>query len=551
MEKCVYLSSGTKTVPTHARGSVIGLKSTTLLPSRDREGVVGGLQRILGGRSLQAGCAALFFAAAACAQSGASYTAPVSEALRPSTAVSETAVRNTKPEQKPPVPYVAMADTVLSPLGGYGTAPPPVSGRYDLPDFAPITQLNRALPRWIQFGIEERFRFESPTNVGFKPHNSDTYFLNRLRFGTIIQPASWLKVVAQFQDARPLFQTPPFGPPNEVKWDLKQAFVELGGSEGSPVSLRVGRQIIDYNSTIFGNSEWRNQGRSYDAAVLNLRVDRYRLGIFAASVVNSLDIGISHHLQGNNVYGLYGGIERVIPKSVIEPFFLWRVAPSVAVETTAPAKTGRLDEQAVGFRLRGSDIRHFDYRAEVIAERGSAGTNGIRAWGATFGAGYTFSSLKGVPRIFGGYDFASGDKNPTDGVHNTFDLMYPNAHDRLGIADQFGWQNIVSYRAGVTVKVHRRLFLVGQYLDFSLANAKDGIYNISGGLIARDKTGKSGTHIGESFETYAWYELNRRVSIGAGIAHVFPGTFLAQATKGAGYTYPYVVLNFLDGARIR
>jgi Alginate export len=527
VEKCVYLSSGTNTVRNW-------------------------LHRILKRRGLKASGAVLVFTVAAWSQSGAVPTAYVSDSvLSPAAAALDAAVPVTKPEQKTPVPYGAIADTVLSPLGGYGTAPPPASGRYDLPDFAPITQLNRQLPRWIQFGLEERFRFESPVGAGFKANSNDAYFLNRLRFGTTIQPTGWLRIVAQFQDARPFFQTPPVGPPNEVKWDLKQAYVELGGSEGSPISVRVGRQIIDYNSTIFGNSEWRNQGRSYDAAVVNIRIDRYRLGIFAASIVNPIDIGISHHLQGNNVYGLYGGIEKVIPKSVIEPFFLWRVAPSVAVETTANTKTGRLNEKALGFRLRGSEIHDFDYRAEVIGERGSAGTNGINAWGTTFGAGYTFSSLRGVPRIFGSYDFASGDKNPTDGVHNTFDLMYPNAHDRLGIADQFGWQNIISYRGGVTVRVHRRLFLVGQYLNFSLANAKDGIYNISGGLIARDKTGKSGTHVGESFETYAWYELNRRVSIGAGIAHIFPGTFLALATKGAAYTYPYVVLNFLDGARLR
>jgi hypothetical protein len=536
MEKCVYMSSRTNS-------ALIWLR------------------RISRGRSLQAAGAVLLFAAAACAQSGAAPTERVSDAvLDPTAAVANAAVPNAaapgaaapaaKPEKKPAAPAGPVADTVMSPLGGYGTAPPPDSGPYDLRDFAPITKLNSQLPRWIQFGLEERFRFESPLGAGFKPGNNDAYFLNRLRFGMRLQPTSWLGVVAQFQDARPISLKPPIGPPNEVKWDLKQAYVELGGSEGSPVSIRVGRQIIDYNSTIFGNSEWRNQGRSYDAAVMNIHVDRYRLGIFAASIVNPLDIGISHHLQGNNVYGLYGGIDRVIPKSVIEPFLLWRVAPSVAVETTAKNKTGRLDEKALGFRLRGKDIHHFDYRAEVIGERGSAGSNGISAWATTVGAGYTFSSLKGVPRIFGGYDFASGDKNPTDGVHNTFDLMYPNAHDRFGIADQFGGQNLVSYRGGVTVRVHRRLFMTGQYLDFSLANATDGIYNISGGLVARDKTGKSGKHVGESFEAFAWYELNRRISIGLGIAHVFPGTFLAHATKGAGYTYPYVVLNFTDGKRL-
>ena len=476
--------------------------------------------------------------------------APSDPSVEERLSATDAAGAVTKPAQKPPVPAGPVADTVLSPLGGYGTAPPPDTGPYDAPDFAPITELNKQLPTWIQFGLEERFRWERPSGSGFKPHTDDAYFLNRLRFGMSLQPTSWLRLLAQFQDARPMFLKPPVGPPNEVKWDLKQAYVELGGSETSPVSVRVGRQIIDYNSTIFGNSEWRNQGRSYDAAVMNIHLDRYRLGIFAASIVNPLDIGISHHLDGNNVYGLYGGIERVIPKSVIEPFLLWRVAPSVAVETTATTKTGKLDEKALGFRLRGKQIHNFDYRIEVIGERGSAGSNDISAWATTFGVGYRFSSLPAVPRIFGGYDFASGDRNPTDGVHNTFDVMYPNAHDRFGIADQFGWQNLVSYRGGVTVRLHRRLFVVGQYLDFRLANAQDGIYNVSGGLIARDQTGMSGTHVGKSVETYAWYELNRRISFGAGIAHIFPGTFLRTATQGAAYTYPYVVLNFMDGKRL-
>ncbi len=454
-----------------------------------------------------------------------------------------------KPSQKPPVSAGPVADTVLSPLGGYGTSPPPETGPYDAPDLAPITKLNEQLPKWIQFGLEERFRWEMPIGGGFKPHNDDSYFLNRLRFGMSIQPTSWLRVVAQVQDARPMFLKPPVGPPNEVKWDLKQAYVKLGESETSPVSIRVGRQIIDYNSTIFGNSEWRNQGRSYDGAVMNIHLDRYRLGIFAASIVIPLDNRISHHLDGNNVYGFYGGIERVIPKSVIEPFLLWRVA-KVAVETTSNSTTGKLNEKALGFRLRGKEIHNFDYRLQVVGEGGSAGSNDISAWATTFGVGYRFSSLRGVPRIFAGYDFASGDKNPTDGVRNTFDLMYPNAHDRFGIADQIGWQNIVSYRGGVTVRLHRRLFVVGQYLDFWLANAKDGLYNVSGGLIARDKTGMSGTHVARVLETYAWYELNRRISFGAGISHFFPGTFLRTATPGAAYTYPYFVLNFLDGKRL-
>src|SRR5262245_65089341 len=61
-----------------------------------------------------------------------------------------------KPAQKPRDPPGPVADTVLSPLGGYGTAPQPDTGTYDAPDFSPITRLKQQLPRWIQFGLYER-----------------------------------------------------------------------------------------------------------------------------------------------------------------------------------------------------------------------------------------------------------------------------------------------------------------------------------------------------------------------------------------------------------
>ena len=168
-----------------------------------------------------------------------SFSLKAEDRYGPSSRASESLAKDddpaiAKPAQKPREPTGPVADTVLSPLGGYGTAPPPDTGPYDVPDFAPITELNQHLPRWIQFGLEERFRWEMPSGSGFQPHNDDSYLLNRLRFGMSIQPTSWLRVVAQLQDARPMFLKPPMGPPHEVKWDLKQAYVKLGASETSP-----------------------------------------------------------------------------------------------------------------------------------------------------------------------------------------------------------------------------------------------------------------------------------------------------------------------------
>jgi len=420
------------------------------------------------------------------------------------------------------------------------------TAHYDFPNFAPASLLDQQLPKWLWFGWEERLRDEGYRNSGFKLNNNDSYLLLRSRLQLNIQPTSWLKLVAQLQDARPFMQKPPWAPPNLNAWDLKLAYVQFGDPEKHWISVRVGRQLINYNNTIIANSEWRNQGRSYDAAVVNLHYSRYRLGLFAASAVVPLAEGISHHQEGNNIYGAYGGIDHIVPNSVLEPFLLWRIQPSVATETTAKVKTGKQDEWTPGTRFKGTLVKNLDYSAEAIWERGTDGPNSISAWATTFGAGYRIGQLWSKPRFFWQYDYASGDKNSTDGVHGTFDTMYPTAHDRFGIADLFGWQNIVAQRAGLTIEPRKRWSITVQFLDFRLANATDALYNTSGGVIVRDTTGNSGTHIGREGDIYTWYELNRHVNIGAGVGHLDAGQFLEKTTKGPNYNYPYFAINFKD-----
>ncbi len=449
-----------------------------------------------------------------------------------------------------PTDQPRLSDSVLAPFAGPASSPPILPGPYDFHDFRPIGQLNQQFPPWLQFGVEERLRLEGFSGSGFIPQHNDSYLLNRLRVGMILKPRPWLKVVAQVQDARSVLEQPPPGPPNNVRWDLKLAYAQFGDPEAQPVSISVGRQTIDYNDTIIANSEWRNQARSYDGVVANVHVEKFRAAVFAASVVQPQLDGISHHQEGNNIYGAYTWITGILPKSSIEPFALWRVAPSVAVEAS-DHKFGRLDEEAYGLRVKGNGLANVDYRAEAIVERGSAGSNGIRAWATTEAAGYTLRSVRWRPRLFAGYDFASGDKNPSDGSHGTFDAMYPTAHDRFGIADQFGWQNIIAWRGGLTLVPHRRWSVTAQYLNLWLASGRDGIYNSSGGLLLRDATGKSGRHIGEEFDSYTWYEINRQVRMGAGVGRILPGEFIAKAGKGAAYLYPYFVVEMTDGKRVR
>jgi hypothetical protein len=360
---------------------------------------------------------------------------------------------------------------------------------------------------------------------------------------------SWLRVTAQVQDARAGYQNPPLGPPNTVRWDLKLAYAEVGAPDKHWFSLRVGRQLINYNNTIVANSEWRNQARSYDAAVVNLNAKREHLGIFAASAVVPQAYGVSPHQEGNNIYGAYGRIDDLVPHSNLEPFFLWRVQPAEVVEPAAGKTTGKENEKVIGVRFKEQVHSAFDYGGELIYEGGTVGKQSIGAWAAQTGAAYQFNDVAAKPRFFAQYDFASGNSNPaTNGKHSTFDTIYPTAHDRFGISDLFGWQNLEAVRAGTTIEPHRRLTFTVQGLDFWAASALDSIYNTSGSSIVYNKTAH-GRHVGAEIDGYSWYELNKHFNLGGGVGYFGAGQFLTHVTTSHSYTAYYFALNFKDNGR--
>ena len=421
---------------------------------------------------------------------------------------------------------------------------------YDFHDFAPATNLDDKLPKWIDVRAEERFRYEGYDNSNLKAKVDDSYILNRFRFQVDLHTASWLRVTAQVQDARSGFQTPPIGPPNTVRWDLKLAYVEIGDPEKHWFSLRVGRQLINYNNTVIADSEWRNQARSYDAAVLNLNFKREHLGIFAASAVVPQAYGVSPHQEGNNIYGAYGRVDDFLaPHLNLEPFILWRVQPAEVVEPAVAKKTGKEDEKVYGVRLKGQAHAAFNYSGEAIIETGTVGTQSIRASAAQVGASYQFLDAPSKPRVFTQYDYATGNKNPaTSASHTTFDTIYPTAHDRFGITDLFGWQNIETVRAGITVEPHRRLTFTVQGLDDWAADALDSIYNTSGSAIVTNRT-DNGRHLGAEVDGYSWYELNKHFNLGGGVGYFGGGQFLTNVTTSHSYTYYYFALNFKDNGK--
>ena len=406
---------------------------------------------------------------------------------------------------------------------------------------SPISDLDHKLPHWICFTAGCRARLEEYTAGGFQPGNSDTYLLTRFRLGMLVKPTRWMSVYTELQDADAFWKSGPLAPPYQSTWDLRRAYIDFGDIEEDPVSLRVGRQDLAFGHLrLVGTAYWRNASRGYDAARLAVNWNWLRVDAFAAAPVIIGANGLSHHQPGNNFDGLYTTLKDRIPDSTIEPYVLWRLTPGMKTEEGG---LGRLDEKTVGVRWAGARSR-FDYDAETAGQFGHLGPDQLRAWAWSAVAGYTFESWWLKPRLFIKYDFASGDKNPTDGVHGTFDQLYPNIHDHHGLADMIAWQNLKSVRAGVQASIRSNWIVAGAYNDWWLANAADAFYNASGAIVARDPTGMSGTHIGREYDVQTSYRPNRHLELGVGLGYVRSGDFLLRTHHAASCTYPYVMANY-------
>ena len=407
----------------------------------------------------------------------------------------------------------------------------------------PTDSLNKESPSWLRFSGEERIRVEGYDNLFFKPNHTDNYLLQRLRLNMKIQPVWWLKVIAQSQDSREFFKGGIAAPPYQDTWDLRQAYAEIGDMERGFFALRVGRQEVNMGEErLMGSTNWTNNARTFDAARLRLHHRKLRIDLFAASVVVVTVGQLGAVTPGNNIYGLYGGMENVIPHSTIEPYLFWRSQSTVQAQLGG---VGTYDMKVPGIRWVGTLPHNFDYNTDLAFERGSLLKDSIDSWAGHWVVGYTAVNAPWTPRLFAEFNHASGSASSKLGQRHTFDQLYATAHDKYGLGDQVGWKNVQHLRVGPEWKIRPRWSLSARYSDYWLADAHDALYNTSNAVVAQKADGSAGRWVGQEFDLVSAVQMSKITTIGGGVSHIFPGTFLKLSTPGMSYTAPYLFFQTL------
>ena len=229
----------------------------------------------------------------------------------------------------------------------------------------------------------------------------------------------------------------------------------------------------------------------------------------------------------------------LVPRQAVEPYFFWRQARDITAELggTAP-----LHQATSGVRMAGRIPAALDYSGEVVVQRGSVGPDDVTAWA---GHGVVGKTFKTPTRIFGEYNYASGDTSGADGSRETFDQLYPTGHDKLGLSDQIGWKNIHHVRAGLELRPTSKWLVASSYHRWWLASPTDALYNAGGAVVARSAAGTAGRYVGEEIDGQVSYVYSPQLQIGGGYSHLFPGEFLNNTTPGRSYKAPYLMVTYV------
>ena len=407
----------------------------------------------------------------------------------------------------------------------------------------PVARLDAVLPSWLHLGGSYRNRVELPAGIG-RAAVSDSYLLDRLRADVTIQPAAWVGLHAEVQDSRIHFNRHTASSSSyEDKWTLWEGYAQVGQTTQGWVDVLVGRQALRFgDERVIGPSNWLNVGRTFNVGRIDMHHGSYRVSFFAASVVPGDGAELHSVLPANNLYGIYANLQNVVPQATLEPYVLWRLAPS---SSALPETLGRghLNEVTVGLHWYGTLPAGFDYDTEVDWQGGSLGQANIEAGAAFVGVGRRFVHLVATPRIFLEANYASGTKDRMGGRWSTFDQLYPSNHDKFGFADQVGRRNLVQYRVGVEEIPSRGWKLKQAVEEYWLATASDNFYASSGAVSVAAHPG-AGRRIGTELDLVAEYQWIKGVSFGFGFARLFAGPFLKSATPGHDYVYPYAYMQY-------
>ncbi len=389
----------------------------------------------------------------------------------------------------------------------------------------------------LDAGGEYRIRHENQHILA----RTNDVLLHRTRLYADLHVGGWLRAYAEGIDAVSDFDDVPPRPIDENRFDALNLFADVKIVEGQRGSIwfRGGRQELLYGvERLVSPLDWSNTRRTFDGLKLfwegtEWDVDAWwtRPVPFGQHVAGGqTDHSFDHPDQSQEFAGVWGTWKRL--KNHKFDFYYLRLNEYDRTLNTFEYNT-------FGARWEGA-MEAWLWELEGGYQFGEFNALTHSAGFYTCGFGRKFADLPLKPVVWVYYDWASGDRDPTDGRNGTFNQLFPLGHKYFGFMDVVARQNIEDWNFRLTATPHAKVRLLLWWHIFKLQQSRDALYNAAGVAVRRDATGAAGSDVGQEFDLTVKFLLTPRLDVLLGYSHLFSGDFIGNTPGGvAGEDFYY------------
>jgi len=398
----------------------------------------------------------------------------------------------------------------------------------------------KAGPLTLDFGGQVRARYEYDDGFTLKSYEAgghDRLLLERIRLDLAARFKEGPRLFLQLQDAHAFltrFQDSDFpqSSPIQDTLDIRQLYVEWQRIGGTAIGFRIGRQQISYgDQRLFGPGNWGNTGRyAWDAAMLKVDTRWFWTDAWVGDYLTyKSDVWPDRGLRHFRTFVVYTHLKKLPFR--LDVFYALKSDTSGTV--AGESGTGNLLSHTIGFQAEGHAFDLLDAEATFAGQFGRSAGDEIRAFGASGKLGVTLPAAS-KPRLGVQYTWGSGDRDPHDGVHGTFDGVYGGRDIYFyGYLNLFFWANLRDAEVDLSVKPHPGIELFVEYHHFRLDQATDAWYTTGLKAYRRDPTGQSGTTLGDELDMRVTWTLWNHLELMGGYGRFFPGIFVKNTGPAA------------------
>ena len=376
--------------------------------------------------------------------------------------------------------------------------------------------------------IRERLEYFHSPDWGAGPGKTLS-LLQRYMVHADLHAGPSFRVFAQLKSGLEYGRTGGPRPPDEDRLDFHQGFLDgvWKLSEEGFLTLRLGRQEMQYGGRLVSVREGPNVRQSFDAARFLVRMGEWEVDAFGSRPVET-QLGVFD--DGPDEERWFWGIYVLSP-----PGWLWGMTVDLYYlgldHEAAVFDQGVAHEvrHSVGTRLFGQ-AGALDYNCELVYQFGRFGRGAIRAWTAASDTGVTFKDVPGKPRVGLHADAASGDPDPFSPDLGTFNALFPKG-SYFSETGLIGPANFYDLHPALALELTPDVNLTADWDFFWRQSTRDGIYGAGINVVRTGQVTRARS-VGSQFSVSLAWQIDRHLELVLYYAHFFAGPFIEETPPG-------------------